>query len=262
MSNPGVVTLENFTLPPSLPVRIEDNLAESVHVHVGPIRLDLSLAQMHTLAEDSSVLLDTFLSPFGLTVENFDRQFLGEIGWMLKDLEGAQFKRVLVSELKVAVKRNRLRRHEIVPIPESEVIKAMHGKFEGYSRTFKLPETRAKERIHRAKAISAMGEYGQTGERIVIFNDQMLIRDGQHRAAVLYSDNPDSKVEVICLKFRDNLHCIPRFPLLASAKNIRLRHVRRFAGRFVRFVQHVCRRVESKMNRIQNVYINGRGSQE
>lgn len=259
MSNPGVVTLETFALSPAMPVKIEDNLGESIHIHIGPLRLDLTLKELSGLSDDAEVLLDGYLSQFGLTVANFDREFLGQIGHMLIDLEDASFEEVAVADLLVTVKRGRLGRLKVSPIAGSDVIRAMNSDFNSYKQTFGLDRNPAKRRVKQAQKLAASGEYGANGERIVVFNDQMFIRDGQHRAAAIFSNDPTAKVEVLRIRFRDGRHSVPKVPLLTSLGKLRLIHLRRFAGRTLRLLSHLRRRVNSKLNRVRNIRVNGTG---
>lgn len=259
MSNPGVVTLETLSLSSAMPVKIEDNLGESVHIHIGPFRFDLTLKELSKLSDDAEVLLDAYLGQFGLSVANFDRVFLGQIGHMLIDLEHASFEEVAVADLLVTVKRGRLGRLKVATIAGSDVIRAMNSDFDIYKQTFGLGKSHAKERIERAQNLVTSEEYGANGERIVVFNDQMFIRDGQHRAATIFSNNPSAKVEVLRIKFRDGRHSVPKAPLLASFTRIRPIHLRRFAGSALRCFSHLRRRVNSKINRIRNIRVNGSG---
>ncbi len=259
MSNPGVITLETFAISSAMPVKIEDNLGESVHIHVGPLRLDMTLQELFGLSDDAEVLLDAYLGQFGLTVANFDREFLGQIGHMLIDLQDASFEEMAVADLLVTVKRGRFGRPKVAPIAGSDVIRAMNSDFDSYKKTFGLDRKSAKGRIDRAQNLAVFGEYGANGERIVVFNDQMFIRDGQHRAAAIFRNDPTAKVEVLRIRFRDGRHSVPKFLLLTSLGKLRLIHLRRFAGRVLRFLSHLRRRLNSKLNRVRNIRVNGTG---
>lgn len=259
MSNPGVITLETFALSSAMPVKIEDNLGESVHIHIGPLRLDMTLKELSELSDDAEVLLDAYLGQFGLTAGNFDREFLGQIGHMLIDLESAGFEEVAVADLMVTVRRGRLGIRKATPIAGSDVIRAMNSDFESYKQTFGLDQAPAKGRVEHAQSLAVSGEYGANGQRIVVFNDQMFIRDGQHRAAAIFSNDPTAKVEVLRIKFRDGRHSVPKAQLLATLSKLRPIHLRRFAGRTLRFLSHLRRRINSKLNRVRNIRVNGNG---
>ena len=256
MSNPGVVVHEAFSIGPSLPVRIEDNLAEDVHIHIGPFRFDLTLEQLGELGEASTSLLDFYLKPFGLSVSNFDKEFLAQIAYMLVDLESADLERVAVQDLRVTIKK-RFGFRKVVKLAESPVISAAHENFSNYERTFGSDQDNARKRIKRVQGIVATGEYGANGERVILFNDQMLVRDGQHRAAAIYLANPSAKIEVIRFRFRGNRHCIRRPLIIHSLQSFTLLKAKYIVLKMIRYISHLRRRIVSKVSHIRNLRSNG-----
>ncbi|MBQ6975327.1 MAG: hypothetical protein IJQ16_02075 [Selenomonadaceae bacterium] len=51
--------------------------------------------------------------------------------------------------------------------------------------------------------------YPFNGEYILVFNNQNIIRDGQHRAASIYVMAPDAIIPVQRWIFKDNMFSIP-----------------------------------------------------
>ena len=176
---------------------------------------------------------------------------------MLIDLESAVFEEVDVADLLVTIKRGKLGRLKVTSIAGSDVIRAMNLDYKGYNRTFGLDKSATPQRVVQAQNIISSGKYGATGERIVLFNDQMFIRDGQHRAAAIFAENPNAKIEVLRLKFRDGRYSVPKLLLLASLKEFSPTNLRRYAGKAFRFISHLSRRTKSKINRIRNYIRNG-----
>ena len=251
MSNPGVVTLETFPIGKTLPVRLEDNLGESIHIHIGPFRTDLTLEQFAELGSSAAKLLEYYLQNFGLTLINFDAKFLSEIAPMLLDLESAEFETVPVADLLVTTK-SRFGFRSVQNISSGSVVAALQGDYSSYQRTMSANFDEGLERIDRTRAIVDSGQYGVSGERVILFNDQMLIRDGQHRASVFYTSQPSGEIDIIRLRFRDRRHSIRRPLILESFGNITLLAVKKLLINSLMYVAHFKRRVISKVNYTRN----------
>ena len=80
MSNPGVCTLVEFQLNGQR-FCIEDNIGEAIHIHYGHFRVDLTVEEFLTLADDMLKTLNDIIKVDGLDINQVDPLFLFEISY-------------------------------------------------------------------------------------------------------------------------------------------------------------------------------------
>lgn len=75
------------------------------------------------------------------------------------------------------------------------------------------------ERFNDVLVSCSFTNYGDNGQYIIVYNDENIIRDGAHRAAVLYSINPSAKIKILRLFFKKNYYTFENYFKLSSKKN-------------------------------------------
>jgi hypothetical protein len=212
MSNPGVIILASANKIGRNVERfdIEDNIGESIHIHINNIRLDLSVSEFLHLAEQlerCSFKLDIFKK---FKLDKIDPFFLYEIRSLLRDLDSISTKRVDLNKVKCLV-RKKIPKIGYLALPQKIMQTPVYKYLSGNKKEFlqynqqNLPWMDNVKRLMKLKNSMAVDEYPSQGQYIILFNGQNYIRDGQHRAAILmHNDNGVSKIEakVLVMKFK------------------------------------------------------------
>ena len=197
--------------------QIEDNIGESIHLHINNMRIDFTIKEFldfsHLVRESMSGL--DFLD--GYSVENFDIHFLKEANQFLSNLSEIKIEEVRLSDLKCIVHlnyRSDLKLTKVVSIEKTPAFKFLQGdkdEFLKYNQ-YNYLNTNNEERLFaNLKYIKKYG-YPLNGEYIVLFNGQNYVRDGQHRAAILaYLNGSDAKIKVMRFYFNGKAHLVTQF---------------------------------------------------
>ena len=96
MSNPGVITLANANSKKGKFQRfvIEDNIGESIHLHIDNMRVDFTVEEFLEFSKiiRKSLLDLNFID--GLNIDNFDEHFLMECSSYLPKLQSTEIEEV------------------------------------------------------------------------------------------------------------------------------------------------------------------------
>ena len=208
MSNPGVLYLSSKRLKNGTEFRVEDNIGEAIHFHYGDEwRLDLTVDEYLNLMPQIDKCMEGLLGDTGFKMNYFDPIFLDMISSFLLDLESVSIEKVKLTSLLVKT-RNFLGMPVMRPLGQSRVIKALKGKtkeLENYKQENYKGQTNI-DRVKRMKNKIRRSGYPFNEKYIVVFNNQNIIKDGQHRAACLLYEKGDMEVPVVRMKFRNNKH--------------------------------------------------------
>lgn len=216
MSNPAVIKLSDASSRVGRFKRfvLEDNIGESIHLHIDNMRIDFTINEFLSFSElirESLKELD-FLD--GYSIDDFDESFLNECSSLLPKLKYINIEEISLSRLQCIVnkecKRN-LNEIKILPIsntPAYKYLKENKGEFTGYKQLNYHGVNNEKRLLNSLGSIKKNG-YPYQGRYLVLFNKQNLIRDGQHRAAILaHLYGLDYKVKVMRFYFSDDSHCV------------------------------------------------------
>ena len=212
MSNPGVFTLVEFQLDGKR-FCIEDNIGEAIHIHYGNFRLDLTVREFLAMADDMVASIKQLIDVPDFDVENVDPLFLYEISRYLPDLERVTIDKLHLDDLKVdtllmgclPIVRG-LKHSRIVSALQDNVYENNH-----HEQTKLLNQDNA-SRLESVKRYIDEYDYPHNNEYIILFNNQNVIRDGQHRAGCLYIKNPNVFVQVQRLHFKENMYDVSMYP--------------------------------------------------
>lgn len=196
MSNPAVLKLVSLTETlEDFPYRfdIEDNIGESIHIHYKDFRIDLTINEFSNLAKSMETIIEKLISVEGFSCDKFDKVNLVGLAALLPYLREIKEDRIKLGELKV-ISQDENGKPCIKDLENSRVVKALEGNsFENDRREqinyycSGLPniQTNSERVSYNLDYIKQYG-YPSNEERIILFNDSNVIRDGGHRASVLY----------------------------------------------------------------------------
>lgn len=137
MSNPAVYLLAETTIQGKR-IQIEDNLGESIHVHIGEFRITFSVAEFLEAAESILNAADQILQLKDLSLYKFDLSSL-DWDWLSRydKIQKVEYEERPLNTL-YTIQRvyNREELDRIVPLSESRLVRALCGNKEEM-RTFK-----------------------------------------------------------------------------------------------------------------------------
>ena len=198
MSNPAVVKLSQRKIGNSR-VWMDDNFGESIHLHIDDIRADLSNVEFENLCEDVMCAINCLIDVEGFDCHYFDPVYLETMLWeKLQFLERIKYDHVKLSELYAPGKRG------IVSLPSSRCVRALKGdtkENDNSRRHSTLIGQSNQERLDTMLDSIECNGYPYKNNYIVLYGDDNIIRDGQHRAACLYHLYGDIEVPVVRLFF-------------------------------------------------------------
>jgi hypothetical protein len=216
LSNPAVITLSNASSRKGKFKRfvVEDNIGESIHLHIDNMRVDFTIKEFLEFSQmirESLLELD-FLN--GYSIQNFDDYFLKECSVFLPKLKNIEIEEVELSKLQCIVHskyRSDLNLMGLLPILDIPAYKYLKGDkkdFLNYDQFNYLCMNNEKRLLELLESIKTSG-YPFSEKYIILFNGEDIIRDGQHRAAVLaHLYGLDYKVKIMRFNFKDNKHII------------------------------------------------------
>lgn len=189
MSNPSVCFL-SFTLIDGMNFHIEDNLGEAVHIHMGKLRISLSVEEYFVLAEGVMRAVEELFQVRGIELTALDVESLKE-EWLLHydKIESVQIEYAELESLymKESYVRNRAIKR-LIPLKESGYIKVLNGKKDDikyYEEPGKLQPSRIQKLKFISEKINQEG-YPWNGNLILV-NQEGYIYDGIKRASCLYA---------------------------------------------------------------------------
>ncbi len=192
MSNPGVIKLVRNKYGNHV-FWIDDNIGESIHIHLDQFRVDLTVNEFLELANDLESVLNYLFQDKGIDVRTIDSRFLNYQLEQILDISEVAQGRAKLSEMIVFDDLGACR------LPDSERVrflengmccmkyKERESNFWSQTNMFRMKEVLS---LIRSKG------YPFNDEFIMIEKDRHLILDGWHRAACLYYLYGDIEVPV------------------------------------------------------------------
>lgn len=249
MSNPGVLYLSNVRLGNGVNFRVEDNIGEAIHFHYGDEwRIDLTVEEYFSLIPKIDVCIDELLRDTGFKMKLFDPIFLDMISSFLLDLESVHIENIKLSSLKVETK-NAIGLPVMRSLSQSRVVKALEGKtkeLEKYQQENYKGQTNI-ERVERMKKNISFNGYPFDGKYIVVFNNQNVIKDGQHRAACLLYEKGDMSVPVIRMRFKNNKYNVSMHPWFNKLFIWNIHRIKRGVKKILLLLKKLMIRIKRKM---------------
>ena len=214
MSNRAVITLADASDKKAKFKRfvIEDNIGESVHLHIDNMRVNLTIKEFLEFSQmirDSLKNLD-FLKSYKL--ENFDDHFLKQCSDFLPHLSKIVIEDIELSKLKCIVHsnyRSDLNLMKLVSLDKVHAYKFLQGEKEEFLRyaQFNYLGMNNEKRLMKTLESLRKNGYPFQDKYLVLFNGEDTIRDGQHRAAILaHLYGLDEKVKIMRFHFDGTKH--------------------------------------------------------
>jgi hypothetical protein len=216
MSNPGVITLVNASSKKGKFQRfvIEDNIGESIHLHIDNTRVDFTIEEFFEFSDLIRKSLLNLNFTGGYNLDSFDEHFLMKCSVYLPKLKSIEIEEAKLSNLKCVIHSiyrkdlNLIKLANISEIPAYKFLQGDTKEFLDYRQYNYFGTNNEKRLLKLIKSIKENG-YPYLNKYILLFNGEEIIRDGQHRAAILaHLYGHDYKVKVMRLNFSDNSHKI------------------------------------------------------
>lgn len=199
MSNPAVRKLCMTTIA-GMPMWMDDNIGESIHVHFGDLRIDLTNKEFEKICEDICTAINQLVQVEGFDMHNINPVYMEVMLWKnIHYLEYIRYDTVALKEMlcpDVGIYK---------PIPDSKCVKALDGetKENDVPRLSHHLGQSSQDRLERVYNSILKYDYPYQNEYIVMYGDDNVIQDGQHRAACLWKIKGDVSVPVMRLYFKN-----------------------------------------------------------
>ncbi|MCR4690395.1 MAG: hypothetical protein K5739_03495 [Lachnospiraceae bacterium] len=197
MSNAAVVKLQQKSIAGNS-VWMDDNFGEAIHLHINDFRADLTCKEFLQMTEDACQIIDELVSVPGFRAADYDPVFMEQMLWKhLLCLTEVKRDSVSISDLWMNQPR-------LVRVKDSHMYRVLAGKKKAYKKKgsdhFGQSSKERMEGIE--KSVKASG-YDEAKGCVVVYGDDNIIRDGQHRVCALWQQQGNVKVPVVRLYFSD-----------------------------------------------------------
>lgn len=214
MSNPGVITLVNASSKKGKFRRfvIEDNIGEAIHLHIDNMRIDFTVEEFLEFSEMTKKSLSELNFIGGQNIESFDEHFLMKCSGYLSKLQSISIEEIKLSSLKFIIHKQYqkdltlFKLTNISKIPSYEFLKGNCKEFLNYKQYNYFGTNNEKRLLELVKSVKENG-YPYLNKHILLFNGENIVRDGQHRAAVLaHLYGLDYKIKVMRFNYSGKSH--------------------------------------------------------
>ncbi len=250
MSNPAVIYLAECKTKSGGSFRIEDNIGEAIHLHYENFRIDLTSDQFLSLGALINNAISEIIDVKDFDLKYFDPVFLANIGEDLTDLREMRFENILLNNLKIQ-RKGIFNLTVVSKLSKSRVIRAIKGdpkENDSYMQSNNYSESNQDRVDSIVSKIKSEG-YPFNDQYIVLFNNQNIIRDGQHRASALYIEGETKMVPVIRLIFTNNAHNMSNYPWLRVLFYWNKKRIRSI---FIRFYIKINRAIKRRKSLLDN----------
>ena len=208
MSNPAVIKLAQGNVGKSK-VWLDDNFGESIHLHIDDYRVDLTVEEFSTLYSDVCDILNNLVNVENLDFRNIDPVFLSLYLWeRIPSIVSANIDYIFLEELMAPHNSS----NKIYKLSESVGVRALKGDTKesyDYRESHHISQTE-RERMSSVLQSIKLNGYPYKNQYVIVFGDDNIIRDGQHRASCLYFLNGNIQIPVLRIGFKDykspNIH--------------------------------------------------------
>lgn len=211
MSNPAVYLLADTKIRGSV-IRIEDNLGEAIHIHIGDIRLSITISDFEAIYDCTKEVAQYLFELKGLDWKYIDE---GSLDWdwisRYQNIEKLEISHKKLKDL-YTIKRinNDINKQMIVPISKSIFVEKLKNKkisINNYAEC-NMYGVDPDERLEFIKEKICKTGYPYDNKYILI-NSLGQIYDGDHRAAVLYyMYGGEYEIPVLEMKYKDETDTI------------------------------------------------------
>lgn len=243
MSNPGVKILSKvaFLKGTIKKFQVEDNIGESIHLHIDNMRVDLSIKDFLKLSDEIDSLMQSIENVEKYELAKLDKHFYHSFSEFTHKLKNKTTRKVPINSLKCLVHNNDrfgLNSYKALPVedcPAYLYLNKQSNDYHDYSQ-FNYEGSDNVNRLDEILNSIKIKGYPFQDNRVVTFNSQPYIRDGQHRLCVLaYLYGSDYEVQIDNYDFStDKVNISPLKDLLKYKIRYCYLFIRRGLGRVVR----------------------------
>lgn len=213
MSNPGVIQLFGFGFKNSSgnhSFRVEDNIGEAIHFHFDNIRLDLTVKEFRAFADDMSDAITAIVNVKGFDAKKQDPLILFDIAEQLPWLREVRIEYMPVKDIIVDT-LDKNGKTVFKYLKHSCVVRALNGDYaeDDMRQQINFIGQDNRQRLFSIFESVKKNGYPFNDEYILLYNDQNIIRDGQHRASAVYVLNPEAIIPIQRWIFQDNMFSYP-----------------------------------------------------
>lgn len=197
MSNPAVTPLCNTSIA-GIPFWMDDNIGESIHIHIGDVRVDLTNVEFTNLCNDICNALNAMIQVDGFDAHNINPVYFQDMLWKdLSHLKKVEFDSVPLRDMLCPF--NGIYQK----LPVSRAVRALEGdpKDNNDKRNSHHIGQTSEERLTGLLNSIVEKGYPYNNEYIVMYGNDNVIQDGQHRAACLWHSHGDISVPVMRFYF-------------------------------------------------------------
>lgn len=199
MSNPAVIKLASSKVGKSN-VWLDDNYGESIHLHIDDIRVDLTVEEFSNLYSDLCDILNNLVGVDNLDFRTIDPTFLSTMLWKeLPNIVSAKVDKVNLADLLAPF------HNKVYKLEDSVGVRALKGdSISGTgNRKSNLISQTEQERMSELLESVRKYSYPYNNQYIILYGEDNIIRDGQHRASCLYFLEGNIEIPVLRLYFKD-----------------------------------------------------------
>lgn len=197
MSNPAVTRLCHTNIA-GVSMWMDDNIGESIHIHIGDVRVDLTNSEFERMYSDVCDAINEMVEVEGFDCHKINPVYLEDMLWRdISDLKKVSFENVELKEMLCPFNGDYRK------LPNSRAVKALNGdssENDDKRRSHHIGQS-SKERLDTIYQSIYENGYPYNGEYIVMYGNDNVIQDGQHRAACLWKIKGDVSVPVMRLHF-------------------------------------------------------------
>lgn len=256
MSNPAVTKLAELTIGSSK-IWFDDNIGESIHFHLGDFRLDFTIDEFRGLSEQLYLVLEEMYPIPGLDLRKLSPNYLQQVIEYFPKLMKVEMDEVFLEDLQVS-KEASMGTPRTVSLVHSRGVRALRGDTRENDKpreSHHVNQTSA-QRLDNVMRLIRENGYPFDDKYVMLFNDELVIRDGQHRASCLYYLYGNIKIPVMRFIFDGTWWENPsRFMILnflRTLKRINYSKIRRYCKRIYHMVRSFWWKIKWKLFMMMN----------
>lgn len=187
MLNPAVYVLGETKIKENK-IRIEDNLGEAIHIHIGDFRFSLSINEFNRVVDQMELAANILLKQKGLSLNFFDKNAL-DWDWLHRYEEIEKIELIKIKIKNLLTKGESFispQIQEIIPISECRQYKALCNDCSELERYIERNDYGISNVERLYSVLECIKKKGYPYEnKYILINQYNQIYDGDHRAACL-----------------------------------------------------------------------------
>jgi hypothetical protein len=200
MSNPGVIKLANGKVG-NRSVWLDDNIGESIHLHIDDWRIDFSVSDFFSFCDELKKITWDLIDIKGFHSENWDARFMWQLSPYLSHIKEIKEEVISLKELSVLDDEGLL-----VDLDKCARVRALAGEIsidDTKERKSNYVNETNQSRLDSCLEFVKRYGYPVDNKHIIVTGRRNLIIDGWHRASCLIELYKDKKVPIKRIIFEE-----------------------------------------------------------